>query len=167
MSNHEISIIIAQSCWSDQQDALTDRLTKVIQDTCDFMKVLAPLEVNVLLTNNASVQELNKHFRGYDQPTNVLSFCGLDEQDDPWAPSKTGTHLILGDIAIAYETVVAEAKAQDKKFDDHLTHMIVHGLLHLLGYDHENDDEAEEMEGFEVSILKSFNIENPYNPINE
>ena len=118
---------------------LKDMIAQVIND--EF--------ISILLTNNAHIQHLNKEFRGKDKPTNVLSFPA-DEDD------------YLGDIAIAYETICAEAIEQDKKFDHHLIHMVIHGLLHLKGYDHEDDLEAEEMEALEIKILADMGIENPY-----
>lgn len=112
--------------------------------------------VTLLFTDDAHIQALNARFRGKDKPTNVLSF-----------PALMGTVLPdelvhLGDIALAYETVAREADADDKAFDHHLTHLIIHGFLHLLGYDHVMKDEAEEMEDLERHILARLAIADPY-----
>ncbi|MBO6837309.1 MAG: rRNA maturation RNase YbeY [Alphaproteobacteria bacterium] len=114
-----------------------------------------PLELSVALADDATVRELNRDYRGQDKPTNVLSF---EAGDDPMP----GQPLILGDVVLARETCAREALEADKSFDDHLTHLTVHGVLHLLGYDHIEMDEAEEMEALEVEILAEMGIENPY-----
>lgn len=118
------------------------------------------LAATVLLTDDARVQDLNARFRNQDKPTNVLSFPNDDEEPDP----ETGA-LYLGDIAISYETVLREASEAEKPLRNHLTHMIVHGVLHLAGFDHLDDAEAEEMESTEVKILKEFGISDPYTQI--
>ncbi len=105
---------------------------------------------SVLLADDAALQALNRQWRGKDKPTNVLSFP---------APDGAGT---LGDIAIAYETVAREAHEQGKTIADHATHLLVHGLLHLLGYDHEADSDAAEMEGLERDILARLDVSDPY-----
>jgi len=129
-----------------------------------FKKVLATVdlsdqaavEVSLLLTDDAHQQALNLRWRGLDQPTNVLSFPAGDE---PTSPDQA---LLLGDISLAYETVAAEAQDQQKTFDDHVSHLLVHGLLHLLGFDHDSDADAEEMETLEIEILQGLGISSPY-----
>jgi probable rRNA maturation factor len=113
------------------------------------------LEATLLLTDDASVRELNRQWRGQDKPTNVLSFPA-----DMAAP--TGEPRHLGDIALAYETVAREAEAEGKTFADHMAHLVVHGILHLLGHDHETDEEAETMERAEVVALEALGIADPY-----
>lgn len=105
---------------------------------------------SVLFADDAALQALNKQWRAKDKPTNVLSFP---------APDGAGQ---LGDIALAYETVVREAEEQGKAVADHATHLLVHGLLHLLGYDHEADEDAAEMEGLERDILARLDVPDPY-----
>lgn len=109
-----------------------------------------------MLSDNEHIRELNKHHRGMDKPTNVLSF--------PAARMKTpaGTPRFLGDIVIAYETVEREAAEEAKPFENHLSHLVVHGVLHLLGYDHEDEEEAETMESHERQILAKLGIPDPY-----
>ncbi len=111
----------------------------------------------VLLCDDASIAELNAQWRGISRPTNVLSFpAPLWMQDAPDAEAS------LGDIAIAYGTVAREAEEQGKSVHDHFSHLVVHGFLHLLGYDHQNDDEAERMERLERDILAQIGISDPY-----
>jgi probable rRNA maturation factor len=107
--------------------------------------------VCLLLADDATLRALNKSWRGKDKPTNVLSFP---------APEGHGDHL--GDIALAAETVAAEAAEQGKAFHAHTAHLLVHGFLHLLGYDHEADDEAERMEARERAILSGLGFADPY-----
>ncbi len=106
-------------------------------------------ELSIVLADDAFIQALNKQYRDKDKPTNVLSF----PQDDPG---------LLGDVILAYETVAAEAEAQNKSLKDHVTHLIVHGILHLIGHDHEEDGEAETMEALEIAVLSNLGIKNPY-----
>jgi probable rRNA maturation factor len=112
-------------------------------------------EVSVLLCDDAVIAALNARWRGRDEPTNVLSFPA-PPAGDPAAPAH------LGDIAIACETVVREARDQNLPVAQHLAHLAVHGFLHLLGYDHVTDDEAERMERLEREILASLGIPDPY-----
>lgn len=116
-------------------------------------------ELSIRLTDDAELQTLNRDYRNQNKPTNVLSFAALDH-DGP--DLMAGAPLFLGDIAIAAETVAREASEQDKSLLDHLRHMIVHGVLHLLGFDHERDDEAEEMEELERHILANQGVADPY-----
>jgi probable rRNA maturation factor len=115
-----------------------------------------PSEVSLLFTDDATIKELNAQWRAKDKPTNVLSF--------PAFPLKPGMALmpLLGDIVLAFETVQSEAKQEQKPFENHVSHLVVHGLLHLLGYDHETDADADEMEGLERKILARLAIPDPY-----
>ena len=109
----------------------------------------------VLLTDNGAVQLLNAEFRDKDKPTNVLSFPGSDMQM-PGAP------VHLGDIVLAFGVCRDEAAAQGKTLADHLTHLVIHGVLHVLGRDHEDDAEAESMEAEERTLLASLGVSDPY-----
>lgn len=111
-------------------------------------------ELALVLTDNKAVRALNRKWRGKNAPTNVLSFPAADG-GQPRRP-------VLGDIVIAYETTAAESRAEGKPFDHHLVHLVVHGFLHLLGYDHESDGEAEEMEHLERKILARLDVPDPY-----
>ncbi|MBN9064288.1 MAG: rRNA maturation RNase YbeY [Rhizobiales bacterium 65-9] len=112
-------------------------------------------EISVLLTDDAAIRDLNLRWRGKDKATNVLSFPAA-------APADLAAARALGDIVVALETVLAEARDEGKTPADHLAHLIVHGVLHLVGYDHEDDDEANEMEALETRILADLSIADPY-----
>ncbi len=116
-------------------------------------------EISLLACNDARIAELNGAFRGKPRPTNVLSWPSgeLDE-----AGQSGDEPVFLGDIALAYETCAAEAAAAGLTLEAHATHLVVHGVLHLLGHDHEEDGEAETMERIEVKILARLGIANPY-----
>ncbi len=108
-------------------------------------------EISILLADDVKIQQLNKTYRGKDKPTNVLSF-----------PAEEDNAGMLGDVILAYDTIQRESAEQNKTFEDHCKHLLVHGILHLLGYDHEEDAEAEEMENTEITILKTLGVKNPY-----
>lgn len=115
-----------------------------------------PSEISVVLSDDEHLRELNKHHRGMDKPTNVLSFPAARMKAPAGAPR------ILGDVVIALETVEREAAEESKPIENHLAHLVVHGVLHLLGYDHEDDEEAEMMEARERQILARLGIPDPY-----
>ena len=115
-----------------------------------------PSEISVVLSDDEHLRELNKHHRGMDKPTNVLSFPAARLKAPAGAPR------LLGDIVIAFETVEREASEESKPIENHLSHLVVHGVLHLLGYDHEDDEEAEIMEARERQILAKLGIPDPY-----
>jgi probable rRNA maturation factor len=109
-------------------------------------------EVSVVLTDDAAMQQLNRDWRGIDKPTNVLSFPA----------AKTGAAPFLGDIVIAYETLARECAEENRAFLHHLAHLTVHGFLHLIGYDHQNDSDAAAMEGLESTIMRTMTMPDPY-----
>lgn len=111
----------------------------------------ANLEVSLVFTDDAGIRELNRKWRGRDRPTNVLSF-----------PQPPVPHAPLGDIVLGFETVQREAALEDKPLEAHISHLIVHGFLHLLGYDHENPENAEHMERLEREGLSMIGIADPY-----
>jgi len=140
--------------WSSlgDLDTLVEQcLTEALAETDEPVRDGA--EVSLLFCDDARIRVLNAQFRGLDKPTNVLSFPG---------PEPIETAHVLGDIAIAYETVAREAEEQGKPLRHHLCHMIVHGFLHLLGYDHQTDEEAEAMEADEARVLQRMGIADPY-----
>jgi probable rRNA maturation factor len=117
-------------------------------------KVTGASELSIVLTDDAEQRELNRDWRGIDKSTNVLSF----PQIEPFGPVEG----ILGDIILARETLEREATEMQVSFDDHFTHLVVHGFLHILGYDHMDDDEALVMESLETQILASLGVADPY-----
>lgn len=120
-----------------------------------------PREISVLLTDDAFIKGLNRDYRNKDEPTNVLSFSNFGKGIQlPELPEEET--LIYGDVVVALETVAKEADDAGKSLTSHLSHMIVHGVLHLLGYDHEEDSEAEKMEALESQMLETLGFDNPH-----
>lgn len=162
MAELDIQISIEDTGWpaEDVLHALAERVLGAAvtylreEEKQPFPKM--PPEVSLVFTDDASIQDINAEWRGKDKPTNVLSFPAF-----PVKPGKMPGPM-LGDIIIALETVEREARELEKSFDDHLTHLMVHGFLHLLGYDHMNNDEAEIMEGLETRILAVLGLSDPY-----
>ncbi|SNS51570.1 probable rRNA maturation factor [Tardiphaga sp. OK246] len=159
-SSPATEVLVVADCWSAEADAdavihraIEAAAAMVDTDTADA-------ELAIMLTDDAGIRTLNQNWRGIDKPTNVLSFPalqppeGADEPDD--------MPRMLGDIAIAYETTRREADEEEKSFANHLSHLAIHGFLHLVGYDHEKDDEADEMEAMEREILATLGIPDPY-----
>jgi probable rRNA maturation factor len=148
----EIDVIVEASGWNAGAEAAARRALAEAAAAlgADFRNHAVAL----LLTDDAAVRRLNAQWRGIDKPTNVLSF--------PPAPGGAGEIRSLGDIAIAYETTAREAQAEAKPFADHLAHLCVHGFLHLMGYDHEQEPQAETMEGLERVILARLGVPDPY-----
>ncbi|MDC9822452.1 rRNA maturation RNase YbeY [Devosia sp. ZB163] len=139
--------------WPDGLEAVAERaILEALKQS--EAKVTGVAEVSVVLTDDEEQRELNRQWRGFDKSTNVLSF----PQIEPFGP----VGGLLGDITLALGTVQREADEMGISFNDHFTHLMVHGFLHLLGYDHLDDDEAEEMEGLETEILRTLGIADPY-----
>jgi probable rRNA maturation factor len=148
-----IDITVASPLWDGQPQA-----AQTVRDAiaAAAAALTAPFsEVSIVLTDDASIAQVNRQWRGVDKPTNVLSFpaAKLGVQGPP---------SLLGDVIVAYETLEREAAEQAKPFLHHLAHLVVHGYLHLLGYDHQTDSEAGAMEGLERDILSRLRIADPY-----
>ncbi|WP_295494456.1 rRNA maturation RNase YbeY [Sphingorhabdus sp. EL138] len=126
---------------------------------------VVPVSVSIKLSDNAEVHALNKQWRDKDKPTNVLSFPMLDDEELDALITSTydAPEIMLGDIILAYETCAAEAAEKGISIAHHATHLVIHGMLHLLGHDHIEEDEAELMEALEVKALASMGLHNPYN----
>ncbi len=158
----DIAVTVEDSSW-DQ--ALADAETLCRKAALAALAAAAPrlpsgpIEVSVVLADDALVQGLNRDWRGKDRPTNVLSFAALD---GPATAQAADAPVLLGDVILAYGTCRAEAETDGKSLADHLTHLVVHGTLHLLGYDHETDDDASVMEGLETAILSAMGIADPH-----
>ena len=132
---------------------LENKLNKAFLLICNEEEI-SNSSVNLKILGNTDIQQLNKKYRKINNPTNVLSFTNEDI-----SKSITGD---LGDIAISYEYLQKESYQQNKKFDDHFIHMLIHAVYHILGFDHKNDEMAKLMEIKEIKILKKLNINNPY-----
>lgn len=166
-----VDVELKSKKWSEQKN-----IEKMVQEICakiipltDLKKILAKnfrLEVSISLVSNFQMKKINFEFCGKNKPTNVLSFANLDEN----LIRKNGlkktigatNYLFLGDVVIAFEALKKESLAQKKTFSNHLTHLILHSILHLIGLDHEDEKMAEIMESLEVKILKKLKIKNPY-----
>jgi probable rRNA maturation factor len=152
-------VLVVADCWQSEPDAeaVIQRAIATAAESVDAD--VGDAELAVMLTDDPGIQTLNNNWRGMDKPTNVLSFPALQ----PEGARKPGdAPRMLGDIAIAYDTMRREAANEGKPFDHHLSHLAVHGFLHLIGYDHETDDEAEAMEALEQDILAQLGIPDPY-----
>src|SRR5262249_24469400 len=152
-------VVVAAECWQSEPDAEAAVQRAILPASKAIGAGAVNTEVAVMLSDDAAIRTLNKEFLGIDKPTNVLSFPApeMDGPDDQDAAPHA-----LGDIAIAYETLRREADEEAKPFLHHLSHLAVHGFLHLIGYDHEEDDDAEDMEALEQQILAQLGIPDPY-----
>lgn len=146
-----VEIAIESALW-DRVDNAARVVERAIAVAAEATAAVG--EVSVLLADDAAIRRLNRDWRRLDKPTNVLSF--------PAPPGQTGEPRPLGDIAVAFETTWNEAEAEGKPFTHHLSHLAIHGFLHLLGYDHETDDEAETMERLERAIMTRLDLPDPY-----
>ncbi|WP_170385240.1 rRNA maturation RNase YbeY [Ruegeria atlantica] len=161
-----LELTIEDARWQGLEP-LAKRAIQAVLDHCDLDADLC--EISLLACDDARIAELNAEFREKSTPTNVLSWPAEDlAADQPGVvpvepePDFTG-EITLGDIAIAYDTCAREAEEAGKSMDDHVTHLIIHGTLHLLGYDHIRDPDATLMEAAEVAILGKMGIDDPYN----
>jgi len=164
MSGHNpnVDVIFASPAWGKARLGCKTLVPELVALSWSMApkrpRGFAP-EVSVTLTDDDAIKTLNRDHRGKDKPTNVLSFPNWESLDD--IPKGIG-QAPLGDIIVAFETVKREALDQGKPLKNHFSHMIVHGFLHLLGYDHIDDKMAKDMESLEAKILKKFGISNPY-----
>jgi probable rRNA maturation factor len=152
-------VLVVSDCWQSEPDAEAV-IQRAIATAAEMVDAgIGEAELAVMLTDDVGIRTLNLNWRGIDKPTNVLSFPALP----PAGPVSPGDPpRMLGDIAIAFETTRREADEEQKPFDHHLGHLAVHGFLHLIGYDHENDADAREMETLEQRILAQLGIPDPY-----
>lgn len=165
MNGPEIIVSIEAGPWAAALPGVEDRCRRVAAIALSTGAALCgdlPLEraeLSLVLADDAMARTLNRRYRGIDKPTNVLSFAAIDDQD---RPEPDEAPLLLGDVVVAFETAATEAEAEGKPLENHLAHLTVHGVLHLLGFDHMEDCEAEEMEHLERSILGMLDIADPY-----
>jgi metalloprotein, YbeY/UPF0054 family len=147
-------IIQNQKLWKDLDNIfcmlVLDLLSKITEDKNELKK-----SASILLTDDLYMKEINKKWRKLEKATNVLSFP-VNKQ------IKEEDYFFIGDIVLSYETILSECKLRKKSFKDHFLHLLVHGFLHLLGYNHDNKRNEKEMEELEVNYLSELNIKNPY-----
>ena len=157
----QIDIIVRSARWRKHSTAKT-LVKKAVLAAAKAVST-SPIELAIVLSNDSAIRALNRDWRGKNAPTNVLSFPVHGRPaGQRRAGKRSNRSPYIGDIVIAFETVAREAKAQDKPFGHHLAHLAIHGFLHLHGYDHENDREAQEMERLERKILAGLAIPDPY-----
>lgn len=161
----EVDVIVHVDAWRHAVPALDDDCVRWArhafargQDNGAGSDRAGPAEVAVVLATDAFARALNRDYRGIDRPTNVLSFPA----GDPVALQLPGAPRLLGDVVIAFETTRDEAARLGKPVAEHLCHLVVHGILHLIGYDHESERDAEAMERLETAILAVFHLADPY-----
>lgn len=163
-----IDVATKSKKWGDAEK-LVEKICKKIIPLTDLEKILKKnftLEIAVSLVSDVQMKKINFEFRGKNKPTNVLSFPAIDEKILRKSGIKKAVgalnYLFLGDIVISFETLKKESLAQKKKFEHHLSHLVLHSILHLLGHDHEDEKMAKTMEDLEIKILKKLRIKNPY-----
>jgi probable rRNA maturation factor len=154
----ETEVLVTADCWQRESGAEA-AIHRAIETAAAMVDAeTSDAELAIMLTDDDGIRTLNKNWRGIDKPTNVLSFPALQ----PVGPRDEDAPRMLGDIAIAYQTTRTEADAEHKPFENHLSHLAVHGFLHLVGYDHEKDGDADIMEDLERKILARLGIPDPY-----
>src|ERR1700748_1379796 len=156
---HITEVLVVAECWQDSPDAEAIIQGAIAAAAESVDTDVGDAELAVMLTDDPGIRTLNGNWRGIDKATNGLAFPALQ----PTGARKPGdAPRMLGDIAIAYQTMRREADEEQKPFNHHLSHLAVHGFLHLIGYDHENDADAEAMESLEIEILAQLGISDPY-----
>jgi probable rRNA maturation factor len=155
----EIDLVVESKLWSAAPEA-ESLLRRAISEAATALST-KHAELAIVLSDDSAVRLLNRDWRGVDAATNVLSFPA-SSHPPAGRGGKRAAPRLLGDIVLAYETIAREARDEGKPFDDHLAHLAVHGFLHLLGYDHERDDDADRMEKIERDILARLAIPDPY-----
>jgi len=161
----DIDVDVQSDLWSDRLDVLSDiskTVANKVFEKLGMASYASHVEISVIFTDDEKVQELNKVYRGQDKPTNVLSFPAEDIKPDELSEVKDlDGFIMLGDLVFAYQTIAREAETSGKNFYDHFAHLFAHGLLHLLGYDHIRDEDAELMESLEAAILAEVGVATP------
>lgn len=166
-----IEVMVQAENWPEQGwQGLADRVVEAALSTTPYATLrtaLTPVEIAVRLTTDAEVQTLNRDYREKDKPTNVLSFPMLEREEldellTRHARESAEQEILLGDIVLAHETCAREAAEKNIPLADHAAHLIVHGTLHLLGYDHMGDAEALEMETIERQVMAALGLHDPY-----
>lgn len=164
-----VDVNIPEARWLDHLPWLETLAGEAAREAClaggkSLLSGEATVEISLTFGDDDFVRELNAKHRGIDKPTNVLSFPGASPEDiSAGLADGPRPELLLGDLMLGLEIVLAEAEEQGKRPGDHVAHLVVHGVLHLLGFDHAGDEEARHMERLEVLILENLGIGDPYN----
>ena len=149
-----IAVLVGSPRWRVPGLKPVERARRAALAALATARAEPPVELAILLSEDGEVRRLNRRWRGKDKPTNVLSF--------PSGASGPDGRTFLGDVVLAFETLAREAAGFERPLTDHLSHLVVHGVLHLMGYDHEKPAEARRMEGLEVRVLAGLGIPDPY-----
>ncbi len=162
-----IDVAIEEAGWLESlgdfgAEALAKRAALAAWEKTHARAGTGDAEVSLVLLNDERQRALNRDYRGHDKPTNVLSFAA---NDSPQTPQPEGAPRLLGDITIALETTTQEAAEQGKALSSHFSHLVVHGMVHLAGFDHEDETGALEMESLEREILESIGVADPYSSL--
>jgi probable rRNA maturation factor len=155
-SGVHLDIVVKSPLWKSER-GVTPMLRRAVAAAAAALARLDEAELALVLTDDAAIRKLNRSWRKSDRPTNVLAFPAPPDPAGAAAPRR-----LLGDVVIAYETTAREALAAGKPFKNHVSHLAVHGFLHLLGYDHGSEAEAKEMEGLERAILFTLGVPDPF-----
>ena len=165
MIKTKLNLSIADKNWKKElpnvQKISEQLLAEVINDQNPDWLQNKEVSVNLSLSDDQEIKQLNFEFRNLDKPTNVLSFANIDDEEFEHYLN-VNKQIELGDVIISLQTMLEQSVQEEISLHDHYCHILVHALLHLLGYDHIEQEEAKEMESEEIRILKLFNIENPY-----
>ena len=158
----EIDYSIEDNRWKPYTKNLKKYINNIFNDIVDVLYYNSffkdkTIEISIIFTNDNNIRKINKEYRNCNKVTNVLSFPLYEKE----LFNLKDNYILIGDIILSYDTIKNESV--DITFKDHLTHLIIHSILHLFGFDHIEDKEAEEMERIEIDILKKMNINNPYN----
>lgn len=157
--NIEIDIDVQNSDWKTSIQNIEHLTRSAIEKALSMAMDKHPqMEISIVLSDDTFIQNLNKTYRHKDKPTNVLSFPMTEIEEI----AESTPFISLGDVIVSFETIKRESEEQNKPLEHHYIHMLVHGCLHLLHFDHENDEDAEIMESKEIEILEQLGIKNPY-----
>ncbi|MGI9434106.1 MAG: rRNA maturation RNase YbeY [Geminicoccaceae bacterium] len=160
-----VALTVTTAGWRAAIDDLEGRCLGIVEATLARATDEAWVrrgEVSLLLADDGEIQRLNSRYRQREKPTNVLSFPSMDLQRGRALVQEPRGPVMLGDIAMSFERLSEEAKRDEKPVLDHFAHLLVHGTLHLVGYDHENDEQADLMEGLEAAVLEGLGMAAPY-----
>ena len=159
-----IDLSVNDNIWGTKLKSLENKIPTIVDSIMNKLDLVihSNIELSIILTNDNEIQKLNLEYLGKNKPTNVLSFPAHNFDINNISSSLNENILSLGDIVISYDTLEKERIKQNISFVDHFVHLLIHSFLHLLGFDHITEKEAEEMEKLEIAILAEFGIQSPY-----